>query len=158
MVWLLVAALVLSGCSAPTFETVGNVIHVSATQAPMREVTVNLPQDAAVLTASGVDSIYTCNDYTMSLQVFPAGDLAATVTSLCGYSPQQLTMLESICGDHTRRDWVWTAAGENGDVLCRAAVLDDGNYHYSLCVMADAKIAGSLTEDWNALFASFCLG
>lgn len=156
-VCFLALMLVLNGCSGPTFETMGNVVHVGNQDAVPRQMTLALPEDAAVLTASGTDMLYTCSEYTMSLQTLPAGDIAATVRTLSGYDSSRLTLLESQCGDHSRYDWVWVAAGEAGDVLCRAAVLDDGNYHYSLCVFADEDAAADLTNVWNELFHSFCL-
>lgn len=154
---LLLLSLLLAGCGTQTFETMGDISHVSATEPAPRKMTLSLPEDASVLTAFGEDTLYTCDDYTITLQVLQAGDLSATVSGLCGYEATDLTVMETVCGDHTRYEWVWTAAGEGGDMVCRAAVIDDGNYHYSLCVMADAETAGSLTDDWNALFASFCL-
>jgi hypothetical protein len=47
--------------------------------------------------------------------------------------------------------------GESGQLVCRAAVLDDGNYHYCLTAVAPAANAGELSEQWNALFASLRL-
>lgn len=157
MLWIAVACLLLSGCQTATFETLGDVSHVIATRAPNRQVLLEFPEDATVLTAAGTDSMYVCGDYTLYLQVMPAGDTRATLRSLCGYDPEKLTVLESTSGAFRRLDWVWSAVGENADVVCRGAVIDDGNYHYSLCVSADAELVGDLTQQWNALFASFCL-
>lgn len=157
IICLLVTALLFAGCSAPVYETLGDVDHVSATQPQLRQTVLEFPGDAAILTASGSDMLYTCGDYTMSLQSLEAGNLASTVRTLSGYDPSQLTVMETVCGDHTRYEWVWTSAGEQGDVVCRAAVLDDGNYHYCLTASADADKAGTLTEAWNELFRSFCL-
>lgn len=157
-VWMTILCLLLSGCSSATFETMGPVLHVAQTTPPVREILLTFPQDAAVLTASGMDSIYTCGDFDLSLQVLPSGDTRGTIRQLSGFDPDRLTVLESTVGAFVRYDWSWTAAGENGDVICRAAVLDDGSYHYSLCVSADAALAGNLTEQWNALFRSFGLG
>lgn len=157
MVWITALCLLLSGCSAATLETLGDVAHVAGTQAPMLQISLDFPQDSAVLTASGTDSIYTCDKYTMWMQVLPAGDTRATFRQVCGYEPGQLTIMESTNGPFSRYDWVWTAAGENADVICRGAILDDGNYHYCLCVSADAAVAGELTDTWNELFSSFCL-
>lgn len=156
---MVLAALMLTGCAAvPTFETLGNIQHQNNAPPAMRQVLLTLPSDAAApVMSQGADKMYICQEYSILVQTVEAGDLTATVRSLSGFLPSQLTMLESRCGDHDRYDWVWTAAGEGGDVICRAAVLDDGNYHYSLCVMADAANAGTLAEDWNALFSSFCL-
>lgn len=158
LVLLLMA--MLSGCGQiETFETLGEISHVSPTQPQLRPVTLNLPESAS-LEASASDvgaSMYTCDGYTMVLQTFSAGDLDGTVRSLSGYDPANLTILETICGDHTRYDWVWTAATEEGDVICRGAVLDDGNFHYTLYTMALSENARALKEGWNNLFNSFCL-
>ena len=154
---MLLLALLLTGCSEEVYETMGNVEHVGQTQIQPRQTVLTFPQDAAVLTAADGDILYTCAGYTLGLQTLPAGDLPSTIRTVSGFDMTNLTLLESCCGDHKRYDWVWVAAGERGDVLCRAAVLDDGNYHYSLFVSADAELAGELTETWNALFSSFCL-
>ena len=157
LVFLIIVGLMLAGCSEPVYETLGEVQHVSATQPQLRQTVLALPEDAAMLTASGGDMLYSCDGYTMSLQSLPAGDLTTTVRTLSGYEPAQLTILETLCDDHTRYEWVWTSAGETGDVVCRGAVLDDGNYHYCLTVSADAEKAGALNQVWTDLFRSFCL-
>ncbi len=158
--WILVVlALCLTGCGAvETFETLGNIQHQPPSNPELRKILLELPGDAAEPVAqTGGNTVYICDEYTIALQTFASGDMNATVRSLCGFIPSQVTMMESRCGDHSRYDWVWTAAGEGGDVVCRCAVLDDGDYHYSLCVMAEAAEAGSLSGEWNKLFASFCL-
>lgn len=159
VVWMAIFCLLLCGCSSEaSFETLGPVVHVGQNAPPMREILLEIPDDAAMLTASGMDSIYTCGDYDLCLQVLPSADMADTINSLSGFDPEHLTVLESDQGGVNRCDWSWTAAGESGDVICRAAVLDDGNYHYTLCVRAVADLAGNLTQQWNRLFRSFGLG
>ena len=54
-----------------------------------------------------------------------------------------------------RYDCAWTAAGETGSRIGRATILDDGNYHYTMTVMADSADAGTLQETWQELFATF---
>ncbi len=154
---ILLLAAVLTGCSSPVYETMGGVVHVGQEIHTPRNILLEIPQDATVLTVSGTDMLYVCDGYTMSLQNLPAGDLASTIEMLSGYTPDRLTIVESLCGDHKRYDWVWVAAGEGGDVLCRAAVLDDGKFHYSLCVTAEANAVADLSQSWNDLFSSFCL-
>ena len=156
-IWLMVFAFMLSGCSAQVYETLGEVAHVSATQPPLRSVSLQLPGDAAVLTSSGGDTMYLCGDYTIALQTFSAGDLDGTVRRISGYSLADLTVMESSCGDHQRYDLVWTAAGEGGDQVCRAAVIDDGNYHYTLTLSGSAASAGQWKQAWNRLMDTFCL-
>ena len=154
---ILLLCLLLCGCGRQTFETLLDELPVVATDPGTREVLLAFPEDAAVLTTNGTDGIYTCGSYTISLQVLPSGDVKTTIHTLSGYDADRLTVLQSDSEGVLRYDWIWTAAGEEGDVLCRAAVLDDGNYHYSLCVSADATLAGDLAEQWNDLFRSFQL-
>ena len=157
LVLLLSLSIMLCGCSSPTYETMGDVMHVGNPNALPQRIILDLPADASVLTASGSDMLYTCTDYTMCLQILPAGDISETVRTLSGYDLSELTLMQTQCNDHARYDWVWVAAGENGDVLCRGAILDDGNFHYTLNVFANAEEAGGVTQTWNALFQSFCL-
>lgn len=157
LVSILLLVVMLSACSSPVYETMGGVVHVGSENHTPRSILLEIPQDAALLTASGTDTLYTCDGYTMSLQNLPSGDLSATIRTLSGYDPELLTIIESSCGDHKRYDWVWVAAGEGGDVLCRAAVLDDGKFHYSLCVTAESNEIADLSQEWNTLFSSFCL-
>lgn len=156
---LLLISLMLAGCSAAeTFETLGPVRHQPVDTPIMADVKLTLPQSAAAQAMGGSDTIYDCEGYMLVMQTFSSGDFKSTVRSLSGFSPEKLTVLESRTGETRRYDWVWTAAGEGGDMICRAAVLDDGNYHYCLCTLAPAQSAGALAEEWNNLFASFRLG
>ncbi len=158
--WILILmSLLLTGCAAvPTFETLGNISHESATEPVRAVVQLQLPEDAAQNTFQGENqTMYVCEDYTISLQTFASGDLKETLRSVTGYDPTRLTVLESTSGEAVRYDLIWTAVSDGGDLLCRGAVLDDGNYHYTLCVMGPASETGSLAEEWNALFGSFHL-
>lgn len=159
-VLLLLLVALLTGCgTVETFEALGQVDHVSPTQPQLRQIRLDVPADAAVETSGTEEgvTVYTCDSYLMVLQNFSSGDLTSTIRALSGFSPEQLTVMESTCQDHNRHDWVWTAVSEEGELVCRGAVLDDGNYHYALCVMAPSAEAGQLQNQWNALFSSFCL-
>lgn len=151
--------LLLSGCAASeTFETLGPVIHQSEELPAMAAVELSLPDSASAQTFGGAtDALYECDGYTIVRQTLASGDFYSTMRTLSGCSPEDLTVLESGTPDTRRYDWVWTAVGEDGDLICRAAVLDDGNYHYCVCTIAPATEAGKLTQAWNALFASFRL-
>ena len=65
--------------------------------------------------------------------------------------------METKLGGVKRYEWTWTGMGESGAQVGRAAVLDDGDYHYCVTVMADEAAAGSLDAQWDALFASMGL-
>ncbi len=149
----------MAGCSAvPTFETLGNIPHgPSGAQTPA-QVLLELPEEAVEDVFAGEEeTLYTCRDYAIAMKTLSAGDLSGTIKSLSGYDKTQLTVMETSSDQASRYDWVWTSTGEEGDLLGRAAVLDDGRYHYCLWVMAPAGKAGELAQEWNALFSSFRL-
>ena len=88
------------------------------------------------------------------LETCDSGDLSATIRALSGYEKGQLTILETRQGDCDRYDFVWTMAGETGDRLGRAAILDDGNYHYCMYAIRDQ---GNTNIVWRDVFSSFSL-
>ena len=155
---LLVCGMIFAGCGAEqTMETVADEPAVQVSAEP-REIYVALPDDS-VLPAMESDSgtVYFCKDYDISIQTMGSGDLKKTVESVSGYSPENLTIMETVLSDYVRYDFVWSAAGELGQQVCRASILDDGNYHYVLAVMGNADTAGEYGEIWNGILDSFCL-
>ena len=155
---LVLCAVMLTGCTSATFETLGDVPHQQVDAPLPSQVILDLPENTVLAVWSQEeDTLYLCQDYTAHLQTLSAGDLRTTVQKLSGFSPENLTILESRCGDHDRYEWIWVAAGEGGDVVNRCAVLSDGNFHYALTLSANADAAGNLTAQWNSLMNSFCL-
>ena len=159
-IWcLLVLAALLCGCSAQqAVETVTDELLLS-TGAPQKGLSLKLPADASksVLAAEDGAQLYFCDGYVLTLQTQPAGDLDRTVQTLCGYGADRLTVLETKTSWAKRYDWTWTSAGEGSVQVGRAAVLDDGAYHYCVTVMADEAACGSLDSQWDALFSSLGL-
>lgn len=154
---LLLAALLLSGCAAKeTFETVADELlqPVVSTQ---REIVLTVPDGAAAEVMESEDGgrLYFCDGYTMTVQILDGGDWNRTMGTLCGYSPDALTVMETQDGSWKRQEWIWVSAGEGGEQLGRGVVLDDGSYHYCLTVMADASGASALEAEWDGVFASF---
>lgn len=150
----------LTGCAAAeTFETVGDEL-LSPAMAEVGDISLSLPEGAsaqAMLTESG-DKLYFCDGYTATVQTVSRGDLDRTCRTLCGFGADSLDIVETSSGGWKRWDWVWTAVGEGGDTVGRAAVIDDGNYHYCVSVMSDTGAAGELEAEWTALFRSFSVG
>lgn len=148
----------LTGCAEPTFETLGDVPHQQVAVPTLRKVVVNLPEEArqAVWSQDG-EMMYLCDRYTIHLQTLNAGDLQGSIRQISGFDREKLTVVESVCGDHNRYEWVWTAPGEGTDAVFRCVLLSDGDFHYALTVSADAADAGNLTGQWNDLLGSFCL-
>ena len=158
--WLFLGLCVcfLSGCQKATFETLGDVPHHQVVAPVERTVLLLLPQDAVLAVwENDADTLYACQDYTVHVQILDGGDLDGTIRTVSGFSREGLTVLESRCGDHDRYEWVWTATGDEGDMICRCVLLDDGDFHYAVTVMADATLAGGLMPQWNEMLSSFCL-
>ena len=157
-VWLLALFLCLTGCAKqPTYETVADEILVPVS-ATVQQTFVQLPEGASatVMETEG-GRLYFWDDYTVSCFVTESGDLEKTVQSISGFSADQLQIMQTRWGDTERYDFVWTAAGETGQQLCRACILDDGHYHYILTASSQAEHAGQLQQTWIEMFDSFRL-
>ena len=156
IVWLLVLMLCLTGCGADAvWETVADG-DGTPVMAQMRQVQITLPKDASVETmeTSQTEKIYLCNGYTITVQTLPGGDLDKTLKEISGFAKEQLTVMETQTKNDKRYDCVWAAAGEAEDQVARATILDDGNYHYAVTVMAPFSTAGDLASTWQAILSS----
>ena len=154
-IWICLLPVFLTGCRAEeTLETVSDEWVVPVMAQP-REISVRLPEDTVlpVLEQEG-RRLYMAQGYEIILETLASGDVDATVRTLCGYGKDQLTVLETRQEDADRYEFVWTTAGEQGDRLGRAVILDDGNYHYCLSVLRDA---GDTLVVWRDVFGSFAL-
>ena len=127
----LALALVLCGCGArETLETIADDIPVESVLGEMREISVRLPDGAvSPVLKSEAEQLYLSEDYEILVQTCPAGNLNDTIRKLTGFDKEQLTVMETEQDGAKRYDFVWAAAGEDGERLGRAAVLDDGRYH-----------------------------
>lgn len=152
----LAVSLMLCGCgSQAAFESVTDLADVPAVS-QMRKIKLSLPKDATAPTLYSEEcgSLYLCDDYTISVQTLEGGDMDSTLRQLTGFGKADLTVMETEYGGIKRCSCVWSAAGEGGDHVGRALILDDGNYHYAVSVMAEFSRAGDLSAKWQELFES----
>lgn len=158
--WFVILAICLmTGCSAQeTFETVNDEVLLPVVS-QQRQICMTLPADAALGAISEEDGgkLYLCDDYILTVQVLTGGNLDDTAKTVCGFSGKQLTMIPTTAASWERYDWTWSSAGEGGDHVGRAAVLDDGQYHYCVSAMAPAASATQLETKWSEVFASLRL-
>lgn len=156
---IMLVCLLCVGCAAKeTFESVDDAYDLQAV-AVQKEVTFKLPEDAALHTVrSDYGQLYFCDGYEITIQTMEAGDLNMTLRELTGFGADDLTVIETGKTGQIRYECVWSAAGEGGDMVGRAAILDDGSYHYCMTVMAPEAEAARLRDTWKALFDSFILG
>lgn len=148
----------LSGCAAQeTAETVSDEILTPVMAVP-GQIRVELPGESALPVVENDNGrIYLTEDYEIMLQTVNAGDVDGTLRSLCGRSREDLTVMETDLDGVSRYEFVWAAAGEQGDRLGRGVILDDGNYHYCMSAMWDAESARTAQFSWDQVFSSFSL-
>lgn len=158
-IWMAAAlALLLSGCGAKeTLETVSDTIIEPVPAAPA-QISVRLPDNAvAPVLESESEQVYLCEDYEIVVETHASGDLDATIAAISGYDREQLTVMQTQQDGAARYDFVWVSAGESGDRLGRAVILDDGSYHYCMSVLRDAENQEKSQVVWSDVFASFSL-
>ena len=159
-IWIAAAlALLLGGCGAKeTLETVADDISVQPVLASPREISVHLPDNAvAPVLDSDSEQVYLCEDYEIVIETHASGDLNGTIAALSGFEPDQLTVMHTERDGIQRYDFVWVSAGEAGDRLGRAVILDDGSYHYCMSVLRDAENPKKSQIVWRDVFDSFTL-
>lgn len=152
--------LILSGCGVQeTFETIPDICTQEVSAPPVQKVALTLPDEAATpaMTNGETNAIYLCDGYTVAVQTMDAGNLDKTFRQTTGFGADGLTVMQTSAQGIKRYDCVWTAAGEGEDQICRAVILDDGNYHYAVTVMGAASSAGKLREKWQTILDSACL-
>lgn len=151
---------VLAGCSKKeAYETVSDGV-VEQTPAKQMQIVFSIPEDATRQAMDGEDTaqVYFCEDYTLTTQVVESGDLQKTIQETTGFLPEQLSIMQVQQDDAKRYCFVWTAATDTGNQVCRCVLLDDGNYHYILTAMADESKAGLLSREvWQEIFRSYHL-
>ncbi len=156
---LAAVVLMLTGCGKPEdFETMSDMYEIpESVQA--QQTSMLLDREAVSIGwEDGEDKIYICDDFCVMVETFSAGDLDATIRNVTGYAKEDLMIMERTASGITSYECVWVSAGEGGDQVGRMLILDDGDYHYALSVMADADKAGDLSETWQLLFDSFAIG
>ena len=155
---LLLLVLSLTGCAeAEVFETVEDEAVLSVMGEP-REIKLTLPEDT-ILPVMETDSgtLYMCGDYDIAVQTLESGNLSGTIMQVTGQAMDDLTVITTARDEMDCYEFVWTAAGDLGEQVCRGMILDDGDYHYILTAAADAELVGEYQEIWNGIFESCSL-
>lgn len=150
--------LLLSGCgTAEVYETVADEM-VQPVMAEPRGMWAELPEDSVLPAMESENgTLYLCGDYEVMLQTFSSGDLGATVQAVSGFELDELTVIQTEKDGMDQYEFVWTTAGELGQRIGRATILDDGNYHYVISAAIDSDLIAEYQEVWNGIFESFRL-
>lgn len=156
---ILLLAIVLCGCSAePTFETIPDMCAETASQSP-RQILVDLPEETQVpaMQAEEGSILYFCDDYTVMAYTLPAGNMDQTLRTTTGYGKDALRIMQSYAPEGDCIVCAWTAAGEGEILVGNARIIDDGNYHYVVCVLSPESKSGAAQKEIRAVLNSFQL-
>ena len=156
-VLLLLMMILLTGCGAEqTMETVADELVIPVMAQP-RLICVELPGETALPVFENDNGrIYICNDYEIAIQTLESGDLEQTIQTISGLSKQDVPVVATSEEDIRRFDLGWASVGEGGDRGGRAAILDDGNYHYCMSVLRGVESDKSQIS-WDQVFGTFHL-
>ena len=154
----LVTAVMVCGCAQAPVETV-NDFYEGTSAAPAYRIQLDFPKEAVQpVMENGENQLYLCDGYELRLQTLPAGNLSGTLQDITGFPEEKLTLIHTDQDGNDRSDFVWCTAGEEGDMVGRAAVIDDGNYYYCVSVLAEESRTEALQESWQRIFESIILG
>ena len=133
--------------------------YVQSEVPAMGEIALYLPIGADVVTVEHEENgkLWLCDDYCVCLQTVDSGDLEETLKTLTGQRKDDLALVCVESGEQKRYECVWVSAGEVGDQINRAVIVDDGNYHYVLTLQAEAQNAGSLNAQWKNITSTFAV-
>ena len=155
----------LGGCAgeAPvSWETVEDGIPAMATESKLTyKITFNLPEDAVQETLGGMDgpAFYTGKngDYEIIAQRMEADSLETVVKSLTGFRLDQLSPIRQREFDMDRYDFSWATTDEDGERVCRAAVLDDGGIYYAVTFSVEEESAKDCADKMDSVFSTIGL-
>ena len=159
-IWILLLALVLCGCTdeeMPVFETVGEGAYEQVNRPEPGQIAVLIPEEAiseAMADGSG-GQLYSWGDHTLQLQTLDGGDIRTTVETLSGFSYEDLTVMQYAKNGFTYYQTVWSTAGEDGAMLGRALIADDGYYHYCISLLSAEE--SDSQKVYDQLCASFSI-
>ena len=156
IVWLL-AAMLLSGCGAePVYETIGDVCGNTEPVTAPGTMEIAVPEGAQMQTSDtdSVDTYYTIGDWEVWTQILESGDIHATLETITGMDSEALTVVCYEVDGMDCHETTWTSTGEDGILVGRVAVLDDGKHHYCLALTVPQNQAGDLAENFGQLLDS----
>ncbi len=157
--WIPLVVILLAGCGGErALETVSDV-QDTPVAAMEQKVLLQLPPEMSkpALESEEAGTLYLCDDYSVTVQTVPSGDLAQTILTATGRNKDDLQILKTQTDGVKRYQWVWSANADTGIQVGRGCILDDGAYHYVLTALTDEGKAGQVQPAWQEIFASFRL-
>lgn len=94
-------------------------------------------------------------EYEIVAQTVMADSLDTAVYALSGFRQPQLQVIALERDGMQAYQFAWCTAAEQGQMICRATVCQDGDYYYALCVSVLEGMAAEYNDCVNEVFASF---
>lgn len=164
VLWVLCAVIALCGCSRaeqPVWETVSDAYLLPVHAAPTYDASIQLDGSTPLAEVFSDLSSRVYSDaegrYEVAVETRTADSLAQLVREMTGFSLDQLDVLQRQQDGMQRYDMAWSAVSEDGNVSCRAAVLDDGLFYYVLTAQIPQEFSAQCRSEVEAVFQSFCL-
>ena len=155
---VLVFGIFLCGCNGTeSYEVLSDDI-VGVPIAEPAKVELKLPEDSALAVMSGSDwQYYEGEHYQIILQTFSSGNLDQTLQNITGYQIDNLSVIETSVDGIDKFHCAWSAVSDEGELVGRCTILDDGMYHYCLSVLVEADAACEVRDTIDAVFATYAL-
>ena len=151
LIFVLVLMLCLAACGAdtPVMETVADSIVEQVWSEP-QAVSVWLPEDAAAQTMAEGETgeCYTWGECELRIRTLDGGDIRSTLRELTGLDPERLTVMEYERDGIQLYQTVWSSTTEDGVLLGRCMVADDGCHHYCISLISpeDADVGDTYAQ------------
>ena len=158
LIVIAVILLAMCGCAKETsFETVSDELQI--TQEVQGQIQMTLPEgvDISTILEDTGGKLYICDNYTISEYTVQSGDLKETIQTATGFDLDEIHIISTQQDGIQRYDCTWTSAGEGELQTCRAAILDDGSYHYVVSTMGDSSSVSDFADEWQSIFQSFSI-
>lgn len=148
--------LTLSACAVKQANALETIECPAAPKTPKFYLTADLPSNTVLASSAeeGRSAVFLHEDFTLVEEVFAAESLDEALLRVSGRRSDELKLLRVREFPQEEYRFAWTAAGEEGDLACSAALFSDGEYYYVLTVQCDA----AAEKEYRSVFSDLLAG
>ena len=153
---LLPLILTLSACAVKQAQALETIECPAVQDAPGFFLSAELPAGTVLASSAdaGRSAVFVHEDFTLAQEVFAADSLESALLRVTGRPADELELLRVCSFPQEEYRFAWTAAGEDGDLTCSAALFSDGAYYYALSVLCGAAHEKEYRTVFSDLLAS----
>jgi len=159
---LVVVCLLLTGCSAPVWETVEDVVPavpVSSWLEDAYSVQLGLPSSVELLEEREDWKVYGTRDGELEIETrtFLTSGPESAVRTVSGFEAEELTLLKLSRFGLPEYQFAWLAGTEQGCRLYRAELVLDGSNCYAVICSRPEAAGAQYDSEIRQVFSSFGL-